>query len=187
MKIRLLKFKRVQSTNNIAIKLIKKNLKCPVLIKSDLQTKGKGTMGKKWISKKGNLFLSVLFIIDSKKISFKQYVILNALLIKKILSKYVKKNIKIKWPNDLLIEKNKICGILQEVIYHNDRPFLVVGIGINTNFSPKINNYKTASLRIYTKKKVNNDKILKDVKERYERFLNDVKLYNFSYLRKKIK
>ena len=85
MKIRLLKFKRVQSTNNIAIKIIKKNLKYPVLVKSDLQTKGKGTMGKKWISKKGNLFLSLLFSIDPKKVNFRQYVILNALIIKKIL------------------------------------------------------------------------------------------------------
>ena len=47
-------------------------------------------MEKKMDIKKGNLFLSVLFIIDSKKINFRQYVILNALLIKNII-KIVKK------------------------------------------------------------------------------------------------
>ena len=67
MKIKLLKFKKVKSTNDVAIKLIKKDLLKPTLILSEQQTKGRGTMGKKWISSKGNLFLSILFLINSKK------------------------------------------------------------------------------------------------------------------------
>ena len=67
MKIRLLKFKRVQSTNNIAIKLIKKNLEHPILIKSDSQTKGKGTMGKKWISKKETYFSRFYLLLSQKR------------------------------------------------------------------------------------------------------------------------
>ena len=38
--------------------------------------------------------------------------------------------IKIKWPNDLLIDKKKVCGILQELIYHKEKSFLVIGVGI---------------------------------------------------------
>ena len=55
MKINLKKFKKVKSTNDIAINLIKKNISAPTLITSDKQTKGRGRIGKKWISKKGNL------------------------------------------------------------------------------------------------------------------------------------
>ena len=57
MKIKIIKMKCVQSTNNIALKLIKKKKTNPTLITSIVQTNGKGTMGKKWISKKGNLFI----------------------------------------------------------------------------------------------------------------------------------
>ena len=85
MKIKLLKFKKVKSTNEVAIKLIKKDLLKPTLIFSEQQTKGRGTMGKKWISSKGNLFLSILFN-KFKKINYKQFALLNAYLIKRILS-----------------------------------------------------------------------------------------------------
>ena len=59
MKIKLIKFKNVKSTNDIAIKLIKAHKIAPTLITTEKQSKGRGTMGKKWISKKGNLFFSI--------------------------------------------------------------------------------------------------------------------------------
>ena len=59
MKIRLKKFKIVKSTNDTAIKLIKNNFSEPTLIVAEMQTKGRGRVGKKWISKKGNLFFSI--------------------------------------------------------------------------------------------------------------------------------
>ena len=77
MKIKLIKFKSVKSTNDIAIKLIKKKKTQPTLISSEKQTKGRGTMGKKWISQKGNLFISIFFEIDQKRINFKQFAILS--------------------------------------------------------------------------------------------------------------
>ena len=89
MKIFLKKFKKVKSTNDTALYLIKKQNLSPIIVTSDTQTRGKGTMGKRWISKKGNLFISILFEIQSKKIDFKQYAILNAYVIKKVISKYI--------------------------------------------------------------------------------------------------
>ena len=86
MKIKLIKFKRVKSTNDIAIKLIKSNKIQPTLIFSEKQTKGRGTRGKKWISAKGNLFISVYFEIDQKKINFKRFAILNAFIIRKLIA-----------------------------------------------------------------------------------------------------
>ena len=93
MKIKLIKFKSVKSTNDIAIKLIRKEKVQPTLIFSEIQTKGRGTMGKKWISQKGNLFISIFFEIDQKRINFKQFAILNALLLRKLLSKFISKKI----------------------------------------------------------------------------------------------
>ena len=64
MKLRSLKFKSVKSTNDIALMLIKKDNIKPSIILSERQTKGRGTMGKKWISKKGNLFLSIFCLMN---------------------------------------------------------------------------------------------------------------------------
>ena len=91
MKIKIKKFKKVKSTNDIALKLIKQNISKPTLILTDKQTNGRGRVGKKWISKKGNLFISLFFKFDQKKINFKQFAVLNALLLKKIISKTISK------------------------------------------------------------------------------------------------
>ena len=116
MKIKIKNYKKVKSTHDVAMKLIKRNILEPTLITTEKQTNGRGRIGKKWISLKGNLFITLFFEFDNKKINFKQFAVLNALLLKKLISKIISKRIKIKWPNDLLFNKLKFCGILQEVI-----------------------------------------------------------------------
>ena len=184
MKIKLLKYKSVKSTNNVAIRLIKKNFLSPIMILSERQTQGRGTMGKKWISKKGNLFFSIFFEMNQKKINFKHYSILNAYLFKGIISKEISKKIKIKWPNDLLINKMKICGILQEVINYKEKKFLIVGIGINTNFNPQNKDFSSTSLKDIANKNIDNNKVLYKIKNTYEKFLTKVKRYSYIELKK---
>jgi len=183
MKIRLLRFKRVKSTNDVALKLIKKKNIRPTMIVSEIQTHGRGTMGKKWISQKGNLFISIFFEMKYKKVNFKHFAILNAYLIKNALSKQFPKKIKIKWPNDLLHYNKKICGILQEVVNYRDKRFLVVGIGINTNLEPKKKTFLSTSLKKIMNKKIDNNSVLKNIKAIYEKFLTKAK--NYSYLKLK--
>ena len=186
MKLKIIKMKHVQSTNNVALKLIKNKKLKPTLITSLVQTNGRGTMGKKWISKKGNLFISIFFEINQQKINYKQYALLNAYLFKSIIKKFAKIKISIKWPNDLLVKKEKICGILQEVVNFNAKSFLIVGAGINTNSSPIIKNYKATSLSSILKKKINNNKILKIIQKDYEKFIHQTENYNFIELKRKI-
>ena len=186
MKIKLIKFKSVKSTNDIAIKLIRKEKVQPTLIFSETQTKGRGTMGKKWISQKGNLFISIFFEIDQKRINFKQFAILNAFLLRKLFSKFISKKIKIKWPNDLLYKKEKISGILQEVITYNQKNYLIVGIGVNTNVAPKNKSFSSTSLKNIIDRKIDNKKILKNIKNNYEKFLIEIKKLSYKKLKKKM-
>ena len=178
--------KSVNSTNDTAIKLIRKNQLRPTLISSIIQKKGRGTMGKKWISLRGNLFISIFFQVYNKGVNFKQFAILNAYLIKKIIAKYSKKKIDIKWHNDLLINNKKVCGILQEVIFYKKKQFLIIGIGINTNVSPLSNKLRSTSLKEMTKKKINNNIIINEIKKKYQRLLQDIKRYSFFDLKRKI-
>ena len=72
MKLRLIKMKCVQSTNKVAIKILKKNPK-PTLITALVQKNGRGTMGKKWISQRGNLFISIFFKMNFEITFFNKY------------------------------------------------------------------------------------------------------------------
>ena len=116
MKLRSLKYKSVNSTNDVAHELIKKRSIKPTIILAENQIKGRGTMGKRWVSKKGNLFLTIFFDISERKIDFKKFAVLNAYLVKNILIKKFSKKIKIKWPNDLLFEKKKFVEFYRKLL-----------------------------------------------------------------------
>ena len=116
MKLRLIKFSNVKSTNDEAIKKIKSKKVRAGIVYSYSQTKGRGTMGKKWISFNGNFFITIFFELKKNMPNFKEFSVLNPLILKKLLSRYTNLNIKIKKPNDLLINNNKVCGILQETL-----------------------------------------------------------------------
>ena len=180
MKIKLLKFKSVKSTNDTALRLIKIKYSKPTIVTSLKQTRGRGTMGKKWISTKGNLFFTIFFELNQKKINFKHFAILNAYLIRRIISKEFKSKIKIKWPNDLLFSKKKICGILQETITYGKKKFLIVGMGINTNFDPNIKSFSSTCLKYIINRNIDNNKLLYIIKKKYEKFL--LKTRKYSYL-----
>ena len=187
MKIKIKKYKKVKSTNEIALRLIKKNYSEPTLIISEKQTNGRGRAGKKWISKKGNIFLSLFFKFNQRKINFKQFAILNAFLIKKVMSKTISTNVTVKWPNDLLYNKKKFCGILQEVIKFDNFDYLIVGIGLNTNIVPQNKGFKSTSLKNILKKKINNQKVLNNIIVAYEKFLEEKNRLSFSDLKRKYK
>ena len=151
MKLKKFNFKKVKSTNNTAIRLIRRGIDSGV-VSANVQTKGKGQRGNKWISKKGNLFISIFFKVNSK-LSLKKITTINLSILKKIISSQIVGKIYIKLPNDILIYKKKVSGILQEIMYKNNNKYLIVGIGINVISSPNIRNYPTTYLNKYSKKK----------------------------------
>jgi BirA family biotin operon repressor/biotin-[acetyl-CoA-carboxylase] ligase len=169
MKFRTIKLKTVDSTNDKAIKLIKKGNVKPTIITALKQIKGRGQYGKKWISLKGNLYMSIFFELKRKK-TIKFLTNQNCQIVKKILLKFVNK-IKIKYPNDLLIKKEKICGILQEIITYNNKKYIIIGIGVNIKKSPEIINYPTTHLAKHSSKRVNKLLIYNAIKKSYENFI----------------
>ena len=171
MKFKKLKYKKVNSTNDTAIRIIKNsNLKFGMIV-SDTQVNGKGQRGNKWFSYKGNLFVSFFHELKNLNISLNSLTEINCLLVKKILNRYYKKNITFKKPNDLLINKKKISGILQEIISISDKKFLIIGIGVNLVKSPKIRDYPTTSLFELTNNRINKSKFENQLKEIFEKHL----------------
>ena len=165
-------YKKVNSTNDLAIKKIKTGITKGIII-TDYQKKGRGQHGKKWLSFKGNLFMTIFFRIK-RNISIKKITILNCKIIKKTLFKYIKKTIVIKPPNDLLVNKKKICGILQEIKFNKDAKFLVIGIGINLIENPIIRNYPTTNILKETGYKVKKHNLIKNIEQNY---IKNLKLF----------
>ena len=169
MRLKIFRFKRVNSTNSTAIRIIRKTNYQTGMVISDMQTKGKGQYGKKWISLKGNLFVSFFFNLENISLTIKQLTKKNCLLVKKLISKYYKKRIIYKKPNDLLVKGKKICGILQETVKRLDKEFLIVGIGINLIKNPIIRNHQTINLNDLVNKKISKKKIETELKNIFEK------------------
>ena len=169
MKLKKYLYKSVTSTNDVAIKKIRQGFLSGIII-SKKQTKGRGRYGNKWISIKNNLFMSVFFNLNKNK-SLKNLTSSTCKIVQKSLLKIIKKKIKIKKPNDLLINEKKLCGILQETIFYKSKKFAIVGIGINVDRSPIIVNYPTTYVNLYTKKKLTSAKIYNEIKKNFEKYI----------------
>ena len=125
----------IDSTNAFARK---HQLKKPILIVlSEQQTAGKGRHGKTWHSpESGNIYLSIKYQVKSRVPALSLII---GLLIAEALDETSgqKINAQLKWPNDLLLENKKICGILIESEIEQDNIELTIGIGINYSIPKK--------------------------------------------------
>ena len=175
MKLKKFKFKKVKSTNNTAIRIIKESNYNLGMVIAETQTNGRGQYGRKWISSKGNLFVSFFNELNKKNLSINTITKINCLLVKKLLSVFTRKKIIFKKPNDLLIDKKKISGILQEIIFLNKKKFLITGIGINIIKNPNIKNYPSTNLQEVTKKSISKTNVENKLKQLFEKSLS--KLY----------
>ena len=174
MKLKQFNFKKVNSTNQTTIRLIKSSKYKFGLIVSEAQSKGNGQYGRKWISCKGNIFLSFFYNLDNINLSLSSLTKKNCFLVRDVIAKYYKKKITFKFPNDLLINKKKICGILQEKISKLNKMYLIVGIGINLIKNPNLKNYPTTNLNELLNKKVSKNNIEKKIKKIFETKLNEL-------------
>ena len=172
MKFKILRFKRLRSTNDTAIRIIQNSSLKYGMIIAETQSHGRWQYGKKWLCFKGNLFVSFFYSLENLNFTLSQITKLNCLLVKKIISKYYKKRITYKKPNDLLIKGKKISGILQEIIHKNNKKSLIVGIGLNLVKNPIIRNYPTTNLNDLINKKVSKKKIEIELKNVFEKNLS---------------
>jgi BirA family transcriptional regulator, biotin operon repressor / biotin---[acetyl-CoA-carboxylase] ligase len=184
MKLKKYKFKIVNSTNDLAIQIIKSTNNKSGIVIANKQKKGRGQYGKKWTSFKGNLFVSIFFPVDKIKFSIKDLTKINCFLIKKLLSNFYKGKIRIKSPNDLLINNMKISGILQETLLKSDKKYIIVGIGINLVRSPVIKNYPTTNLLDLTGVKITPYSAVLKLKKIYEKFIPELPKFNIKNIQK---
>jgi len=130
-------FEEIDSTNDYLKKYIggKSNHICI----AESMTKGKGRLGRTWYSPFGqNIYFSILQLFKKDVSELMGLSIAISLAIAKTLHPYLKDKLKIKWPNDLLANGKKLCGVLLEIQAEaNGLSYAIIGIGINVNMVPK--------------------------------------------------
>ena len=187
MKFEIFRFPSVSSTNDVAIGLIKKEKKNSGCVYAEIQTKGRGTHGKNWISNKGNLFISIFFHLKENYPPFNEFSVINPLIVSQTVRHFCKdKTVSLKFPNDVFLNGKKICGILQETITFNKKNFLIIGIGMNVVSNPKIIElYETTNILFETKKKINIKKIIDSIIISYEKFFKILNFYKYENYKNK--
>tara|TARA_B100000029_G_scaffold492282_1_gene553371 strand:+ start:406 stop:990 length:585 start_codon:yes stop_codon:yes gene_type:complete len=187
MKFEIFKLESVTSTNDVAISLIKKDKKNFGCVSANIQTKGRGTHGKEWISEKGNFFGSIFFPLKKNYPSFSEFSIISPIIVSEAIKHFCEKcSIKLKFPNDIFANGKKICGILQEVIVSGNQNFLITGIGLNIVSNPEIHDkYQATNILSQTKKIPKIEKIIDLIIASYLKFFTNLDSYNYMDFKKK--
>ena len=128
-------YKQVKSTNETA-KLLAESSLDGTLVLSEIQSGGKGRLGRIWASPKGGIWMTLILKPDIDPIYANKITQIAAAALINVFNSY---NIetKIKWPNDIYLNGKKLCGILTEMKCDMDRiHYIILGIGINVNLNP---------------------------------------------------
>ncbi|KUK85754.1 MAG: Biotin--(Acetyl-COA-carboxylase) synthetase [candidate division TA06 bacterium 34_109] len=179
-------FPQLESTNIIAKqKVLNREEKVPegTIIIAEQQNAGKGRLGKKWFSPPGGIWLSLILYPKLTPSYMPIITLMTAIVVAKIISALIPTiKVQIKWPNDVLIDGKKVCGILTEMsVVAKNIGWVIVGIGINVNNNlsefPEDIQRNSISLKAVTGKEIPRRKLVQhlcvEFENQYERYKKD--------------
>ena len=131
---KLIYFKEIESTNEYAKKIAPQEEEGTIIV-ADVQKRGYGRKFRNWKSPKGGIWMSLILKPKTTPEHIPKIVFLGAVAVVETLERFGVKA-RIKWPNDVLVNEKKICGILVEGNFSEKEVYyIVLGIGINVNNS----------------------------------------------------
>ena len=163
-------FAEIASTSDVAKDLATLGAKEGTIVIAEVQTCGRGRLGRDWLSPKGGIWLSIVLRPEIKAKDTFKITFLTAVAVAKTIRKMFKLNAEIEWPNDVLVNGKKVCGILTETSIRGETAdFVIVGVGVNTNFDvalfPEHLKNTVTTLAAEIKKEVDREKILHNLLE----------------------
>lgn len=133
---RVLYFRTLPSTNDIAKELALRGVNEGTVVVAETQTTGKGRFKREWTSPEYGLWFSIILKPNVPLRQSPKLTILASVAVAKTINRLYGLRSEIKWPNDVLIDRKKVCGILTEgQIMGETLGFAILGIGINANFN----------------------------------------------------
>ncbi|WP_129595728.1 biotin--[acetyl-CoA-carboxylase] ligase [Anaerophilus nitritogenes] len=176
---KVIHFDQVESTNTVAKRMASEGAEEGTVVIAEEQIGGRGRLGRNWISpKKKGIWMSIILrpLIDPMEAA--KITQIAAAAVANGLMNITHKFVGIKWPNDIIINNKKVCGILTEMSAElNCMNYIIVGIGMNVNmtnkeFPEEIESIAT-SIRECIGKEVSRKEIIKEVLHSFEELYLD--------------
>jgi len=182
-------YESLKSTNNRAYELAEKGEPEGTLVIAETQTSGKGRLGRKWVSpKSGGIYFSLILRPEMEFDKVPVITLVAAVSIQKAIKKICGVDAGIKWPNDILIDGKKVCGILCEIKAQPDMvDFLILGVGINVNTPLKKLPVGATSLKNESSRSVSRIKLMRQILTEIEKDYLKLKKEGFTPLREECK
>jgi BirA family biotin operon repressor/biotin-[acetyl-CoA-carboxylase] ligase len=128
----LLTYSNIASTQDTARQIALDGHLLPFAVIAEVQSQGRGRRGKGWDSPKGGLWLTLALDVPSAE-AVRQSAMVTAHAVARAVLTETGIRTLVKWPNDLLVRRRKVCGILAETLAQPETTILLLGIGINVN------------------------------------------------------
>jgi len=176
----------IDSTNNFAKEMASKVPDGTVIIAEE-QIAGRGRLGRSWISQKGcGIWMSIILKPNIQPQEALNLTQVAAISVVKAIEEVFHVESKIKWPNDIILNNKKVCGILTEMSSEIDKiNYVIIGIGVNVNCDnfPEELKGKATSLYLETNSKVDRKKLTASILNNLEFYYNAYLQKGFEYIR----
>lgn len=173
---KIIYFHTIGSTN-IYAKEIAREVPHGTVIISEEQTSGRGRLGRDWISPKGEgIWMTIILKPDIPPTEGMKMTQIAAAAVVRAIKKMTHLEVLIKWPNDVVFEGKKVCGILTEMAGElNKMDYLIVGIGINANNQsfPQELQAMATSLALHMGKAIDRQNLIIHILEEFEKLYLD--------------
>ena len=178
---KIFRYVRVTSTQDKAKKFAQKGLAEGTVVIAEIQTQGKGRLGRRWVSPKGGIWLSVILRPEITPMEVPKITMIGSLAVAKAIAELTRIEVKLKWPNDVLIrtfsgiEFKKVCGVLTEMVSGVSQVnYVITGLGINVNnrISPALR-ATAISLKETIGRNLPKQELLRKVLEKFDKYYLD--------------
>lgn len=179
--MKVIQFETLPSTN-LYLKENYHKLDDFTVVQTDKQTNGKGRMQRKWFVDDSSLTFSILLKPHILESLIPLISLVAGASVYLTIKQYI--DCSIKWPNDIMINNKKVCGILVEAVSTSTIEAVIVGIGININqevFSDEIQ-YKATSLKKEIHQSFDKQQIMYEILINFRNLYNDFKNNNYTFL-----
>jgi len=164
----------LESTNLTAKEEAGRGAENGTVIVADMQTAGRGRRGREWSSPAGkNLYFSLLLRPDFKPETASMLTLVMALAVAEAIRRMTLVPAEIKWPNDIVMQGKKVCGILTEMaLKQSEIDYVIIGVGVNVgkqDFSPELKE-KAVDLETACRQAIERQELLEQILECFEAY-----------------
>ncbi|MFQ6127302.1 MAG: biotin--[acetyl-CoA-carboxylase] ligase [Thermoplasmata archaeon] len=160
----------VDSTMEIASDLALRGVNEGTVIVAKTQRRGRGRSGSAWISPEGGAWFSLILKPPIQPKESHKIVLLAGLCVCNVLRDLLELNTMLRWPNDILLERRKLAGVLGEGLQTKDAFYAIVGVGVNTNFSidafPEWLKEGAITAMDFLKREIDNESLIETIAQR---------------------